>query len=157
MKSCKEKKRFLSGDEVTYNCKLITLSKKFGILKYIVDKKQQVGSLTLQSGTISYGFFWQDRPYILYKWFDKNGDVLGDYFSLADSVKLSENEFFWRDLIIDILVLPTGKVEVLDEDEIPKSLDKKLRTYIESAKQMLLNNWQTIITETNAILNQYLQ
>jgi len=157
MRSCKEKKQFLSGIEVTFNCKLITLSKKFGILKYIVDKKQQVGSLALQSGTTSYGFFWQDRPYILYKWFDKNGDVVGDYFSLADSVKLSENEFFWRDLIIDILVLPTGEIEVLDEDEMPKSLDKKLRTYIKSAKQMLLNNWQTIITKTNAILNQYLQ
>ena len=157
MKFCKERKRFLSGIEVTYNCKLIALSKKFGILKYIVDKKQQVGSLTLQSGTISYGFFGQDRPYILYKWFNKYGDVLGNYFSIADSVRLSAQEFFWRDLIVDILVLPTGNVEVLDEDEVPVFLEKNLQNYIESGKQMLLNNWQSIIIETNTILNQYLQ
>jgi len=155
MKPCKERKRFLSGIEVTYNCELVALCSQFGILKYLVDRQQQIGSLTLRSGTVSYGFYWPDRPYTLYKWFKKNGDVVGDYFSLADSVILSAQEFSWRDLVVDILVLPTGEIEVLDENEIPESLDERLRAYIESGKQMLLRNYRAVIRETTTILNQY--
>lgn len=155
MKSCKEKKRFLSGKEIIYNCELVTLDIKFGILKYVVEHQQQVGALILRTGTVSYGFYWIDRPYILYKWFNKYGDVLGNYFSIADSVRLSEQEFFWRDLIVDILILPSGNVEVLDEDEEPEFIDENLRNYIESGKQMLIRNYQVVIDKTDIILNRY--
>lgn len=155
MKSCREKKRFLSGIEVTYNCELVALCTQFGILKYFVEHQQQVGSLMLRSGTVSYGFYCPDRPYILYKWFNKNGDMVGGYFSLADSVMLSAQEFSWRDLVVDILVLPTGQIEVLDEDEIPEFLDDRLRAYIESGKQMVLRNYPAVIEETTTILNRY--
>jgi predicted RNA-binding protein associated with RNAse of E/G family len=157
MKPCKEKKRFLSGIEVTYNCELVALCSQFGILKYLVERQQQIGSLALWSGTVSYGFYWPDRPYILYKWFKKNGNAVGDYFSLADSVTLTAQEFSWRDLVVDILVLPTGEIEVLDENEIPESLDERLRAYIESVKQMLLRNYRAVVRETTTILNRYVR
>jgi len=81
--------------------------------------------------------------------------VVGDYFSLADSVVLSAQEFSWRDLIVDILVLPTGHVEILDEDEISEFLDERLMAYIESGKQMLLRNYRAVVVETTTILNRY--
>jgi len=157
MNLCKEKKRFLSGTEVTYHCELVALGSQFGILRYLVEHQQQVGSLTLPPGTVSYGFYWSDRPYILYKWFNKNGDGLGDYFSLADSVRLSAQEFFWRDLVVDVLVLPTGQIEVLDEDELPECLAEKLRACIESGKQTVLRNYRTVVVETTTILNPELR
>ena len=140
---------------MTYHCELVALCGQFGILEYWVDRQQQVGSLTLRPGTVSYGFYWPDRPYVLYKWFDENGDVVGDYFSLADSVRLSAQEFSWRDLVVDILVLPTGQIEVLDEDEMPECLDAQLRTYIESGKQTLLSNHFAAMVETTAMLHRY--
>ena len=157
MKLCTEKKRLLSGTEVTYDCELVALSDKLGILKYSIDRQWQVGSVTLQPGAVTYGFYWPDRPHVLYKWLDKSGDALGDYFNIADSVILSEQEFSWRDLVVDILVLPTGQVEVLDEDEIPEYLDEELRHYIESAKRMLLRNCQEVAAETSALTTDFLQ
>lgn len=157
MKSCKEKKRLLSGTEVTYDCELVALCDRLGILKYSIDQQWQVGSLILQPGTVTYGFYWPDRSYVLYKWLNKNGDALGDYFNIADSVTLSVQEFSWRDLVVDILVLPTGQIEVLDEDEMPESLDDELRDYIESVKQMLLRNYRAVIVETTNILNRYVR
>ena len=154
MKLCTEKKRLLSGTEVTYDCELAALSDKLGILKYSIDRQWQVGSVTLRPGAVTYGFYWPYRPYVLYKWLDKSGDALGDYFNIADSVILSEQEFSWRDLVVDILVLPTGHVEVLDEDEIPESLDEELRDYIESVKQMLMRNCRAIVVETNNKIDQ---
>jgi len=156
-KSCKEKKRLLSGTEVTYDCELVALSDRLGILKYSIDQQWQVGSLILQPGAVTYGFYWPDRSYVLYKWLSEDGDVLGDYFNIADSVMLSAQEFSWRDLVVDILVLTTGQIEVLDEDEMPESLDEELRDYIESVKQMLLRNYPAVIMETIAILNRYVR
>ena len=149
MKICTEIKNLLEGGRVKFNCKLIALNKESGVLEYILENRYKVGSLILPKGSITYAFYWIDRPYTLYKWFDKNGNILGNYFNIADSIKLTENEFKWRDLIVDILVSPEGVLEVLDEDELPYDLDKKLMKYIENSKNLILQDYKYIIKETN--------
>ena len=154
MKSCNERKKYLLGDEIVYPCELIALRDEFGILKYLVDRQHKVGSLIIPPDTISYALYWTDRPYVLYSWFNRDGQVIGHYFNVADSVSLLAYEFSWRDLIVDILILPAGQIEILDEDEIPASLDPEMKKHIESVKQLLLQNHQTIIDETSGILNR---
>jgi len=149
MKICTEIKNLLEGGRVKFNCKLIALNKESGVLEYILENRYKVGSLILPKGSITYAFYWIDRPYTLYKWFDKNGNILGNYFNIADSIKLTENEFKWRDLIVDILVSPEGVLEVLDEDELHYDLDKKLMKYIENSKNLILQDYKYIIKETN--------
>ena len=156
MKSCNERKKYLLGDEIVYPCELIALRDDFGILKYLVNRQHKVGSLIIPPETISYAFYWTDRPYVLYNWFNKDSQAIGYYFNIADSVSLSAYEFSWRDLIVDILILPAGQIEILDEDEIPASLDPEMKKHIESVKQFILQNHQTIIDETSEILNLYI-
>jgi len=151
MKSCNERKKYLLGGEIVYPCELITLRDGFGILKYLVDRQHIVGSLIIPPDTVSYAFYWTDRPYVLYSWFHKDSRAIGYYFNVADSVFLSIQEFSWRDLIVDILVLPAGQIEVLDEDEIPASLDPDMKKHIESVRELILQNHQTIIDETSEI------
>jgi predicted RNA-binding protein associated with RNAse of E/G family len=155
MRSCIEKKQLLSGAESTYKCELVALHNDFGILKYLLDRQQQVGNLVLQPGTVSYGFYWPGKPYVLYKWLNEDGNVMGDYLNVADSVILSVQEFSWRDLIVDVLILPTKQAEILDEDEVPESLDQELKGYIESVKQFLLQNYRGIISEASGMLDRY--
>jgi len=154
MKSCNERKKYLLGGEIVYPCELIEIRDGFGILKYLVDRQHIVGSLIIPPETISYAFYWTDRPYVLYSWFNSDCQVIGHYFNVADSVSLSAHEFSWRDLIVDILILPAGQIEILDEDEIPESLDSEMKKRIESVKQLILQNHQTIIDETSRILNR---
>jgi predicted RNA-binding protein associated with RNAse of E/G family len=154
MAFCRERKRLLSGGEVTYNCELITLQDGFGILRYKINSRYQVGSVTLLPGMISYGFYWTKRPYTLYVWLTRDGDKVGYYFNLADDIKLCAHEFGWRDLCLDILVLPSGKVETLDEDQLPANLEQNLRHYIESARQLVLRNCRAIIEEAEGVLQE---
>jgi predicted RNA-binding protein associated with RNAse of E/G family len=156
MKLCKEKKRHLSGAEVIFECELVALDDRFGILKYVIDRQWQVQSLTLRPGTVTYAFYWVDRPYNLYWWLDESGETVGHYFNLADSVGLSAQEFVWRDLVIDILVLPSGQARVLDEEEVPASLDEGLRVYIEAGKRRVLRDHRAIIKEATGMLDRYL-
>jgi predicted RNA-binding protein associated with RNAse of E/G family len=157
MKRCLEKKRYLSGAEVTFACNLVALEKGFGILKHVIDRQWQVSSLTLRPGSVTYAFYWTDRPYNLYWWLDEGGETLGHYFNLADSVSLSPHEFVWRDLVVDILLLPSGQVQVIDEDELPGDLNEGLKVFIASAKQQVLQNHSTIIEDARATLARRLK
>lgn len=154
MEICTEIKNLLAGGRVTFNCKLVALNKESGVLKYILENEYKVGSLILPKGSITYAFYWKDRPYTLYKWFDKNGKILGNYFNVADSISLTENEFKWRDLIVDILVSPKGALEVLDENEVPYDLDGELVNYIKNSKNLILREYNFIIEETDELISQ---
>jgi predicted RNA-binding protein associated with RNAse of E/G family len=85
-------------------------------------------------------------------WFDKS--ITAYYFNIADSIYLSRQKFVWRDLVVDVLVLPNGFIKVLDEEEIPLSIDKSLKDYIESGKKTILQNYKTIIQEANKMLEK---
>ena len=157
MKICKERKRYLSGAEVVFECELVALEDAYGILKYVIDQHWDVHGLKLRPGTITYAFYWKDRPYNLYWWLDENGKTVGYYFNVADSSSLSAHEFIWRDLIVDILVLSSGQVQVIDEDEVPDALDEGLKTRIETGKQRVLQDCCAVIEEVNLILSRFVQ
>lgn len=152
--NCKEIKEFLNGECKEFNCHLLKLDHEIGILKYIIQENHLVDSVKLKPGDITYGIYWHDLPFNLYKWEDKGGRCKGNYFNVADNVKLTEEVFFWRDLILDILVLSENDKPVLiDENEIPKQLDRRVKEYIFSSKKYILQNYQDIVSETDKILD----
>jgi predicted RNA-binding protein associated with RNAse of E/G family len=155
MRKCRERKRYLSGAEATFECELVALEARRGILRYVIERPWQVAGLTLEPGIVTYAFYWTDRPYNLYWWQNGNGETVGFYFNLADAVSLSPEEFVWRDLIVDILVLPGGGVRVIDEDEVPEELEDGLRSVIEAGKDEVLRNYQDIIQEVEVMLARY--
>lgn len=155
MRICRERKRYLSGAEVTFECELVALEGRRGILRYVIERPWQVAGLTLEPGMVTYGFYWTGRPYNLYWWQDARGESVGYYFNLADSVSLSPQEFAWRDLVVDVLVLPAGQVRVIDEGDVPAELDDELRAIIDAGKHTILQKHQAIITEARMILAQY--
>jgi len=146
----KEIKRHFSGEKEIYQCESIILGEKFALVKYTVEKTQKVGSIILYPGTLSYGFFWRNRPYTLYKW-KKDEKIIGNYFNVADAVRISKGTISWRDLVVDILVLPSGRNEVLDEDQL-QNISSDLEKYIEKSKNIILNNYRKIIDETDALI-----
>lgn len=154
MLSCIENKKFYEGIEINYKCELLFLSEGFGVLRYKLTDTSKIDDLILLEGTITYAFYWESRPYVLYKWYSKDRRILANYFNIADSVKLEKNIFSWRDLIVDVLVLPSGKLEILDENEIPSEMEGSLREYIKTAKLNLLHKSEFIIKETDKILSE---
>ena len=145
MSDCLERKRLLLGGEKCYQCNLILNEPNLRILKYTIAQPVQVGSLHLRPGTITYGFYWPDRPYTLYKWISPDGMELGNYFNVADSVVFSAGEISWRDLALDILVFPDGSCEILDEDELNNIRDEDMLKKIEQTKGVILQDYRVII------------
>jgi len=151
MPLCIEKKLTLSGAVNSFECELLRLDIGLGVLKYVIDREYTVGPIILRPRDITYALYWIDRPYTLYIWRLKERQLIY-YFNVADSVSLRADEIVWRDLSLDVLVDADRMVHVLDEDELSPGLPSVLLAYIQSAKAHILNRYQDIILEANAIL-----
>lgn len=138
MPLCIEKKILLTGKEVEYACELVRCDGEFGVLRHVIDREYNVGGIRLVPGDVTYALYWTHEPYTLYTWRLKSSGDLIFYFNIADSITLTPREFRWRDLVVDILV-HSGGVRVLDEDELPAGLDPVLRRFIEAATRDILD------------------
>ncbi len=136
--SCLEIKRKLDGREQRFPCGLAALAPSYGVLRYVTDSERRVASVRLFAGCVTYAVYWPDRPYNVYWWQEPSGRSLAFYFNISDSTELSCEAFRWRDLALDVLVLPDGRAEVLDEAELPADLEPALRAYVLKARDAIL-------------------
>jgi predicted RNA-binding protein associated with RNAse of E/G family len=97
----------------------------------------QLEDILLPEGTVSLGYFWQDRSYNVYHWIDQQQDTVALYFNIADNTTITQKTIAWRDLTVDVLITPDGRCRVLDEDELPAEIDSELLAYINRSRDEL--------------------
>jgi predicted RNA-binding protein associated with RNAse of E/G family len=151
MPLCIETKLTLSGEAKTYRCELLHYESGFGILRYIIEREYDIQGLKLAPGDETIALYWEGRPYTLYVWRGKAAQDTAYYFNIADRIVLTPQEFLWRDLAVDILVVSRG-VRVLDEDELPSDLEAGFLHSIREAQAHILSSYPRIIKEAVARL-----
>jgi hypothetical protein len=154
LRSCLEIKRKLDGREQTFACGLVALTASHGILRYVVDRDIRLSGVGIFPGCVSYAVYWPDRPYNAYWFVEPSGRSLAFYFNIADSTALAADVFRWRDLTLDVLVLPDGSAEVLDADELPADLEPALRDYVFAARDAILAAPRALSQEVRAVVER---
>lgn len=142
-----EIKRTLDGKIIEYAAEpLVVDDNERVVLLYRIDIAEMVagGRITLPAGTLSFGYFWFDRPYNVYH-FIYAGETLVHYINIGRFRSLSATELVWDDCAVDVLAFPDGSVEVLDEDEVPETIDQSLREFITEGKARVLAELDAII------------
>ncbi|WP_346888228.1 DUF402 domain-containing protein [Clostridium sp. UBA1056] len=92
-------------------------------------------SLTIQTKGVDYcivdeGYYWiqyfpEGKNFVLTVMIDEKDNVIQWYFDISEKYELTEDGIpFYDDLFLDIAVLTTGEVILLDEDELNDALDK---------------------------------
>ncbi len=154
-----EIKRTLDGKIVVYPTEPLLLEPGVrAVLLCRIDEAEVVagGRMTLQPGTLSAGYFWCDRPYNVYHWLYA-GKTLVHYLNIGRFVSLSEDALVWDDYAVDVLAYPDGRVDVIDEDEIPEAVDAATRDFIRQATALVLAELDAIVaavsTETQSLLS----
>ncbi|MDA1636405.1 DUF402 domain-containing protein [Bacillus cereus] len=111
--------------------------------------------LTIPKGSYTVAYYWGSRPYNLYVWRDQDGSYLGSYFNIVKNTDITDEVVSFEDLILDIMVLPSGESFILDEDELPEPLEHFEDGYVEKALHTVKNTIQeslpNIISETASI------
>lgn len=133
-----ELKQRLNGTNSEYECELVAQSPGKAVILYRLPPGASFLSLDLPPHSLSFGYFWEDRPYNVYHWVRPDGSSAGWYCNVADRTHIGDGRVAWRDLILDVLALPGAAPAVLDRDELPADLDPALMRYIEEAISRLL-------------------
>ena len=142
-----EIKRTLAGVEKRFECQLLAGDARHAVVLWVAPAPMHVHGIDLPAGTISFGHFWSDRPYNVYHWLDGAGQTLGFYFNIADETRIGAGRIEWRDLAIDVLATPAGRLDVVDEHELPADLSPELRVRIDAGVRAILDAPAKVLAE----------
>ena len=137
---------------VDTNCKLLNSNEQELILFHRIEDpftmKGTQYQLTIPKDAYTLAYFWREKPYNLYVWRDKNGSYLGSYFNIVKNTIMADTIVSFEDLIIDILIFPNGEYFILDEDELPVSLNNFEDGFVHQSLQTLINSIEPLLQET---------
>jgi hypothetical protein len=143
-----EIKRTLSGREQRFDCRVLSSHDGQVTVLFVAPEAMHVHGVDLPAGTVTFGHFWQDRPYNVYHWLAPAiGRTLGWYLNLSRDTQISEERLEWLDLAVDVLVLPNAAPRVLDEEEIPADATVALRQDIAQAQAAVLGELPRLLEQ----------
>ncbi len=133
-----ETKENLAGVKKTFACHRLVQLPGHVVVLHVAEQAIPVASFVVPAGTLTFGHFWAQHPYNVYHWLTPTGATLGMYFNIAADTLIGEDTLYWRDLVLDVLVLPQRNPEILDRHELPPEISEALQTQIEAALESLL-------------------
>lgn len=145
-----EIKHKLAGGEKRFDCRRLAGDANHAVLLWIAREPMHVHGVDLAVGTVSFGHFWTDRNYNVYHWLDPEHRTIGLYFNIADRTRIADGELEWRDLVVDVLATPGGRLDVLDEDELPEVVEPEAAAHIAAGKAAVLGALPAITAEVEA-------
>lgn len=134
-----ERKTRLDGTVVEFGCEpLLIEPARRAVLRYVTDREWAIAGtpLTVTPGTVTIGHYWVDRPYNVYHWLS-GGRTLAYYCNVATATVVEPALVAYLDLTVDVLVMPSGGVTVLDEEDLPPDLAPAHRLTIARALEAL--------------------
>lgn len=146
-----EVKRTLDGGEKRFECRVLSRAEDRVVVLFVATEAMQVHGVALPAGTVTFGHFWQARPYNVYHWLRPvDGAALGVYANLASDTRLDGDRLVWLDLIIDVLILPGGAPAILDQDELPADASPDLRGRVAHAQRRFFEDLPELLAELEA-------
>jgi hypothetical protein len=151
----RERKVKPTGEVSEEPCRLIEMAPSHIVLFHLVTGEWEVGPYVITPPMFTIAFYWKDTPYNSYTWFDEDGGFVAGYFNLAgaEGYRLEDDEGLkasgdeqgrgsgellleYRDLLLDVVVHPSGRVELEDEEEL-KLLDSETRARVVDTAEVL--------------------
>jgi len=153
-----ERKTRLDGSVVEYPCEALVVEPgRRAVVRYVAGQDRPLAGtdLVLHKGTVTVGHFWTDRPYNVYHWLER-GRTVALYVSIATDTTIEPETIAYRDLVVDVLIRTSGAIEILDEDELPPSIEPRDRLAIAKALETCVTEARRLTAEiereTRAVL-----
>ncbi len=154
-----ERKTRLDGSVSEFVCQALVVDPpRHAALRYVADREWAIAGtdLRVRPGTVTVGHFWADRPYNVYHWL-VDGRTLAYYCNVATDTVIADGLVAYTDLVVDVLLMPSGAATVLDEDELPSDLAPAHRLAIARALEALMTDPRRLIREVEQATAEALQ
>jgi len=142
-----ETKRSLLGKRSTFECRVVDRHPDRLVVLFVSDAARELHDIHLAAGTITFGTFWNTRPYNAYHFMKPGGETLAWYFNVADETNIQIETLDWRDLLVDVLWTPGVPPVVVDVEEIPDTLAPELRRRIHETTAFLVSEGASLCDE----------
>lgn len=140
----------MDGTVQTFPCTIAEADETTIIVYYRMVRDHNLHGIHLNAGELTVGYFWCDRPYNLYHWVRSDGSTAAYYFNVGAVTRWDGATLAWNDYAVDVLATPDGRLDVLDEDEIPDDCDQNLRDEISRGRDVILRDLPTLIASATA-------
>jgi predicted RNA-binding protein associated with RNAse of E/G family len=144
-----ERKTRLDGSVSEYRCERLSLEvDRRAVLRYIVDREWVIADtgIVLRPGQITIAHYWVDRPYNVYHWLE-GSRTIAYYCNIARDTVIGEDVVAYTDLVVDVLLRPSGETIVLDEEDLPPDLEPALRIHIARALESIAAGPRRLVAE----------
>jgi len=144
-----ERKTRLDGSVSEYRCERLSLEVgRHAVLRYVMDREWVIADtgIVLRPGQITIAHYWIDRPYNVYHWLD-GSRTIAYYCNVASDTIIGEDVVGYTDLVVDVLLRPSGETIVLDEEELPPDLAPALRSHIARALEAIASSPRRLTAE----------
>jgi predicted RNA-binding protein associated with RNAse of E/G family len=144
-----ERKTRLDGSVSEYHCDLLSLEvDRRAVLRYTIDREWVIADtgIVLHAGQITIAHYWNDRPYNVYHWLD-GPRTIAYYCNVASDTIIREEVVGYTDLVVDVLLRPSGETIVLDEEELPPDLAPSRRIHIARALESIASGPRRLAAE----------
>lgn len=143
-----ERKVRLDGSVEEFSCEALALEAgRHAVLRYVLDRDWHVaGTILIPKGAITVSHYWIDRPYNVYHWLH-DGQTLALYVNIADSTQIAPTLISYRDLVVDVLMRPSGAIEILDEEDLPTDLEPAARKSVADAVEVVVTGARGLMLE----------
>jgi predicted RNA-binding protein associated with RNAse of E/G family len=144
-----ERKTRLDGSTSDFTCEPLRLDPgKRAVLRYVSDREWVIANTDLRvpPGTVTVAHYWADRPYNVYHWL-LAGRTLAYYCNVVGLTTIADGLVDYTDLVVDVLLRPSGAAEVLDEEELPVDLAPEHRLAIAKALEVIIANPRALMRE----------
>lgn len=145
----KEIKHTLAGERQEFVCRLLERSPDRVVLLYPIIHARRVVDILLPANSVTYAYYWTDRPYNVYHWVDADGRTIAFYINLAGGTTIRQDAVEWHDLAVDLLITPDGTIRVLDEDDAAVMSSGAL-AQIAAAQAQALADREALLAEVGA-------
>jgi predicted RNA-binding protein associated with RNAse of E/G family len=100
--------------------------------------------VVFEAGDVFYEHYYRDKPYGLWQVLTPDeGRLKGWYCNVSTSAEFAEHSITFRDLLLDVLLLPDGTARVLDREDLDRALaeglDPALAALADAAVQEVLD------------------
>lgn len=153
-----ERKVKADGSVHEYVCDEVYRSGDLLIIAYVMRRGGTLPGIGLPvaPGSISYGYFWRDRPYNLYRMKRPDGSIIAHRIDAVTAVSWSGSLLEYRDLVLDWWLPADSGPIAEDEDELVDAISAGWLSEADvaaasEAKSAVESGWLEIIAEAEAL------
>lgn len=117
-----EVKHNLDGTTERFDCRLVHREPDYAVLGYVSDRAYTVAGMNLPAGSLTIGHYRRGNDYVVWEMYTPRAELLGCYVHLCGDISFSDERVEWRDMTVDVWLGSDGRSEILDEDELDRSV-----------------------------------